>query len=91
MKTLTLSAAMLALIGAGSLAGCATTQDETMLAEGNGDRVICRHVHEVGSRLSSRVCRTQAEWEEEARDAQQAMDEYDGSRGAPEPFMPSSG
>lgn len=81
MKTLTLSAAMLALIGAGSLAGCsATGGDETLLAEGNGDRVICRHIHEVGSRLSSRVCRTQAEWEEEARDAQQAMDEFDAPR-----------
>lgn len=91
MKTLTLSTAMLALIGAGGLAGCATTQDETQVAEGSGDRVICRHVHEVGSRLSSRVCRTQAEWEREALDAQQAMDEYDGTRNAIDPFPPTSG
>jgi hypothetical protein len=92
MKTLTLSAAMLALIGAGSLAGCsATAGDETQLAEGSDQRVVCRHIHEVGSRLSSRVCRTQAEWDEEASDAQRAMDEYEGTRGAPEPFLPSSG
>jgi len=92
MKTLSLSAAMLALLGAGSLAGCsATAGDETQLAEGGEQRVVCSHVHEVGSRLSSRVCRTQAEWDEEARDAQEAMDEYEGTRGAPEPFLPSSG
>ncbi|WBQ08996.1 hypothetical protein L2D01_08815 [Hyphomonadaceae bacterium ML37] len=82
MKTLSLSAAMLALLGAGSLAGCsATAGDETQIAgASNGERVVCRRIHEVGSRLGGSVCRTEAEWEEEARDAQQAMDEFDAPR-----------
>lgn len=94
MKPIMLAAASALMLGAGAMTGCATTQDETRLAEAgadNSERVICRRIHEVGSRLSSRVCRTQAQWDDEAAGAQQRLDEYDHTRSSYEPLPPTSG
>lgn len=77
-----------------SLAACATMTDEeqaaareqraqeTQTAEEGGLR--CRTIRQTGSRLGSRVCRTDEEWEQMERDAQEAHDRLDGgnARGA---------
>ncbi len=77
-----------------SLAACATMTDEeqaaardqraqeTRTAEEGGLR--CRTIRQTGSRLGSRVCRTDEEWEQMERDAQEAHDRLDGgnARGA---------
>jgi hypothetical protein len=34
------------------------------------DKEVCRREAELGSRIANRVCRTQAEWEEIARQTQ---------------------
>lgn len=62
------------LILAGGLAisaiATAQTGPQTLDRPGtkSGDRVICRNMGEIGSRLSrNRVCKTAAEWAEDAR------------------------
>ncbi len=59
-------------------AGCATTSDEMQMAsadgEGQGSDLICRRIHEVGSRLSTRQCKTREEWDAEAEAAREAME-----------------
>ena len=65
--------------------GCATTgSGETALAQNGSDQeeLICRRVHEVGSRLSSRACKTREEWENEAVSAQEAMERTMDARSA---------
>lgn len=41
--------------------------------EGDPNRMVCQRQKETGSRLSSRVCKTAAEWERERLDNQEAI------------------
>lgn len=63
-------------------AGCASTPDSSPSSggyvsaeqiEGDPDRMVCRREKETGSRLSSRVCKTAREWEQERLDNQEAI------------------
>ena len=67
MKTLRLFACT--ILATGTLAGCAATpEDGEMVAADDSQDVICRYVQEIGSRLSTRVCRTRAEWSGQSKD-----------------------
>ncbi|MEE2525759.1 hypothetical protein V0U79_05220 [Hyphobacterium sp. HN65] len=62
---------------------CATTSEDTQLATSaerpadevieaaDGESVRCRNIRQTGSRLRTRVCRTQDEWDQMAADAQE--------------------
>jgi len=63
-------------------AGCASSSDASSASggyasveqiEGDPDRMVCRRQKETGSRLSSRVCKTAREWEQERLDNQEAI------------------
>lgn len=58
--------------------------------EGDPDRMVCRRQKETGSRLSSRVCKTAAEWEQERLDNQEAIRNATRSGVRPRD-MPSAG
>ncbi|MCP2671996.1 hypothetical protein NHF40_13750 [Maricaulaceae bacterium EIL42A08] len=51
------------LVDAGQLRG-----DQT-----DGDRVRCENVRETGSRMTTRICLTQREWDEMEENAQQVV------------------
>ena len=74
--------AMAALLSLGLIAGCASSPDaqpatagyaSTAQIEGDPDRMVCKRQKETGSRLSSRVCKTAREWEQERLDNQEAI------------------
>ena len=63
-------------------AACASTSDAPSAPagyasvgqiEGDPDRMVCERQKETGSRLSSRVCKTAREWEQERLDNQEAI------------------
>ena len=63
-------------------AGCASSPDASSASggyasveqiEGDPDRMVCKRQKETGSRLSSRVCKTAREWEQERLDNQEAI------------------
>lgn len=54
--------------------------EETRTAEEGGLR--CRNIRQTGSRLGNRVCRTDEEWEEIEREAQEAHDRLDRGNAA---------
>lgn len=63
-------------------AGCASSPDASSATggyasveqiEGDPDRMVCKRQKETGSRLSSRVCKTAGEWEQERLDNQEAI------------------
>ena len=87
---------MLALIIAG---GCASSTDSTSTTagyatgeqiEGDPDRMVCKRDKETGSRLSSRTCKTAAEWERERELNQEAMRNATRSPQAPS-NLPTAG
>lgn len=61
--------------------GCAVSSDSSAPSgyasieqiEGDPDRMVCKRQKETGSRLSSRVCKTAREWEEERLENQEAI------------------
>ena len=64
------------------VAGCGSTPDAPPAPagyasvgqiEGDPDRMVCKRQKETGSRLSSRVCKTAREWEQERLDNQEAI------------------
>jgi len=55
--------------GSGNGAGYASAAE----IEADPDRMVCRREKETGSRLSSRVCKTAREWEQERIENQDAM------------------
>tara|TARA_R110002073_G_scaffold101234_5_gene230155 strand:+ start:3782 stop:4096 length:315 start_codon:yes stop_codon:yes gene_type:complete len=84
------------------LGACATTDDTSRtraaaLDQGavagvneDGERVRCEYERETGSRMTTRVCRTESEWARIAENAQQvARDAQD--RSLPDPFNPQNG
>lgn len=80
-------------------AGCASSPDPMSdsagyvsagQVEGDPDRMVCKRQKETGSRLSTRVCKTAAEWEQERLDNQEAMRNATKSPQAPS-SLPSVG
>ncbi len=68
MKTLRLFACT--ILATGTLAGCAgTPETDDMVAADDSQTIVCRYVQEIGSRLSSRVCRTKEEWSGQSKEA----------------------
>ena len=87
---------MLTLIIAG---GCASSTDTTSAGagyatseqiEGDPDRMVCKREKETGSRLSSRTCKTAAEWERERELNLEAMRDATKSPMAPS-NLPTAG
>lgn len=78
--------ALAASIGVLALAGCATdgSERQDLVDAGeltgttsDGATVRCQMVRETGSRLSSRICLTEAEWDRMTENAQQARRDRD--------------
>ena len=59
-----------------ALSACASDPAEAELAEAGGSPSdeVCRSVHEVGSRMAARVCKTRAEWDAESAAAREALE-----------------
>lgn len=88
-----------ALLSLALAAGCGSTPDappapggyaSVEQIEGDPDRMVCERRKETGSRLSSRVCKTAREWEQERIDNQEAI--RNATRSGVRPGdMPSAG
>lgn len=72
--------AMLAALSSLALvAGCGSTADapagyaSVEKIEDDPNRMVCRRQNDTGSRLSSTVCKTAREWEQERLDNQEAI------------------
>nr|WP_295373292.1 hypothetical protein [uncultured Sphingosinicella sp.] len=81
MRTFTGAAAALAMALAALSTGTAlaqesaaesTTPAKAKVADKSGSRRVCRNLVVSGSRLSSRICRTQADWDKAMTDTQDA-------------------
>ena len=76
------------------VAGCASTPDDPSAQAGyasaDPDRMVCKRQKETGSRLSSRVCKTAREWEQERLDNKEALRNATNS-GARPGNMPTAG
>ena len=90
---------MVALLSLALVAGCASGPDSmpgsagyasVEQIEGDPDRMVCKRQKETGSRLSTRVCKTAAEGEQERLDSQEAMRNVTKSPAAPS-SLPSAG
>ena len=61
------------------LAGCASSEssqtrvDGSQQIAGDPDSIICRREKETGTRMSTRVCKTAREWEQERFENQEAI------------------
>jgi hypothetical protein len=47
------------------------------------NKLVCRSVMEAGSRIPSRICRSQGEWEQMAKDAQDEINRSANARQDP--------
>ena len=71
------------------LAGCASSESSSNRVDGSqqiaGDpnAIICKRQQETGSRMSTRVCKTAAEWEQEREDNVDAIRNATMSPSAP--------
>ena len=76
----------------GLVAGCAGTPDADSAANmaDDPDRMVCKREKETGSRLSSRVCKTAGEWEQERHNNKEAIRSATGG-GLPPADRPSAG
>jgi len=81
------------------MAGCASSPDtppatagyaSTEQIEGDPNRMVCKSQQETGSRLSTRVCKTAAEWEEQRLENRDVIRNATQS-GTPRPAMPTAG
>lgn len=82
IRTISIPAATASLLSLAFSAGCAsspaeppTTAGYTSIEqiEGDPDRMVCQRQKETGSRLTTRVCKTAREWEQERIDNQEAI------------------
>lgn len=65
-------------------AGAARTDPDTAGHGYDPNRIVCRNMHETGSRLAlRRVCMTQSEWEEQRRETRQNVDRAQTTRTMP--------
>jgi hypothetical protein len=51
----------------------------------DGDKVVCISENIVGSRISSRVCRTKREWDAARENDKRTLDRRNGEQRAPKP------
>jgi len=58
-------------------------REAQMAEEGQEGGLRCRTIRQTGSRLGSRVCRTDEEWEQIERDSQEAHDRLDQGSAQP--------
>jgi len=74
--------AMASVLSLALIAGCAPNPDtlpstggyaSVEQIEGDPDRMVCRQQKETGSRMTTRVCKTAGEWEQERIDNQEAI------------------
>lgn len=74
-RIVTASVAALALgaIGSGGMLPAEASAKKAKSAKDDTSRRVCRAVVPTGSRLSTRVCRTQAQWDEAQRKAQDGL------------------
>lgn len=77
-------------------AACATTDAEkaSMQAVADGsDPVICRKVHQTGTRFGTRVCKSESTWAQIDQQAAEGANEMQSAvaRGANTTFIPGSG
>lgn len=74
----------LALIASAGLAEPPAAPGTTVTVTGvrsDANQMICRSVHETGSRLAhSRVCQTRQEWEDQNRLSRQALERQQNQR-----------
>jgi hypothetical protein len=74
MKKVVLAAALTAIVavaGGNALA----QQDSNKVSNAKADRMICRNIREVGSRIAShRVCMTSTQWAEQRRQQRQDVE-----------------
>lgn len=76
-KFLTISGAMALLLATPAVAGDPTPGPSQLAenSEGPTNKVVCRRVEAIGTRLSSKkVCRTQAQWDAEANANRQDLE-----------------
>ncbi len=79
MKSLVLLTGALLASTAAAAQAPSGTQSES--ADADDNRVICRNVADLGTRLArSRVCRTRAEWEALRRDSRNQIDRAQTTR-----------
>lgn len=92
-------AAMASLLSLALVAGCASSPDEPPSSggyasieqiEGDPGRMVCQRQKKTGSRMTTRVCKTAAEWEQERLDNQDAIRNATRS-GVPPSTMPTAG
>ena len=95
----TIPGATASLLSLALVAGCAASPEEPPATTGyatidqlesDPDRMVCRTQQETGSRMSSRVCKTAREWEQERLDNQDAIRNATRS-GMPPSSMPTAG
>ena len=68
-----------------------TTPAKAKVADKSGSKRVCRNIVVSGSRLSSRICRTQAAWDKSMTDTQDsAFDQQNGPGYRPEQPEPSA-
>ena len=80
------------------IAGCASSPDTPDTGgyasieqiEGDPDRMVCERQKKTGSRMTTRVCKTAREWEQERIDNQEAIRNATRS-GMPPERMPTAG
>ncbi len=91
--------AMASLLSLALIAGCASSPEEPPATagytsieqiEGDPDRMVCERQKKTGSRMTTRVCKTAAEWEQERLDNQEAIRNATRS-GMPPQRMPTAG
>lgn len=99
IRTISIPAAMASLLSLALVTGCASSPAEPPATagyttmeqiEGDPDRMVCQRQKETGSRLTTRVCKTAREWEQERLDNQEAIRNATRS-GLPPSNMPSAG
>ena len=99
IRTDSIPAATASLLSLALIAGCASSPEETATSaeytsieqlEGDPDRMVCKTKQETGSRLSSRVCKTARESEQERLDNQEAIRNATRS-GMPPDNIPTAG
>lgn len=91
----TLSAILSLAVATGCASGPDSMSDSAGYAsagqiDGDPDRMVCKRDKETGSRLSKRICKSAAEWEQERMDNQEAMRNATKSPQAPS-SLPTAG
>jgi hypothetical protein len=88
-------AVLLAGTAVASVAGeaGAAVQNESGATKKDRSRRVCRVVTPTSSRLTTRICRTQSEWDESADKTGESLRKYqfDQTRQGPTPGIPDAG